>query len=217
MIARAQQSESGTAKQLERHKETIVSLEQKRRGIDLDFVVKIGDELLAAQTLMSKRGYGTFTKWVEQECGIDKVSAWNYICTAKRFRDTPKEVFGQFRATAAYRLSRPALPVDALDEAIELAKTGTLITEKVALDIVSKYGKRPNARHSRPRGVWSNGHCKQESKSESNGHFELEFTIEEIRERLYLIRDHVSKSQWQEIKSSLHELIDRQERMPDKV
>lgn len=75
---------------------------------------------------------GGFKDWVESKCGVTRQTAYNYLSVYKRFGSV-KPVL-QLNPISLIKLSAKNVPDSAVEEALELAKTGKLTkaeTEKV--------------------------------------------------------------------------------------
>lgn len=63
----------------EEEKEKLLEIKMRKGVIIQGFIITIGKDLLEAQKIYSKNGNGKFSKWVEEEYGIARTSAFNYI------------------------------------------------------------------------------------------------------------------------------------------
>ena len=63
----------------EEEKEKLLEIRMRKGAIIQDFIITIGKDLSEAQKIYSKNGSGKFTKWIEQEYGIKRTTAFNYI------------------------------------------------------------------------------------------------------------------------------------------
>ena len=123
---------------LEKHAETIRSIQHRTRKTLAEAVVRMGAVLAQAQSQLAKHGDGTFAKWVRDRCGISKSTAYRAIAVHEAFGDRP--TVGQtFEPTALYVLSAPSTPEEATEEALDLAGKGELITAKKAREIVKQH------------------------------------------------------------------------------
>src|SRR5688500_3443451 len=72
-------------------------------------VIDIGKAIHQANELLAVAGRdGKFSSWVEDECGIERRTAYNYLHAFDAFSKCT--TIGQFSAGALYALSAPTVP-----------------------------------------------------------------------------------------------------------
>lgn len=108
----------------------------KRSALD---IYHIGVNLLEAQSITE---HGEFLPWLEQEFGMGKTSAYEFIHVAKAFQSKFPIIGSLINAitpTALYKLAAPSSPEAARAEAIERVKAGEVIGLDIAKDLVKKH------------------------------------------------------------------------------
>ena len=109
-----------------------------------DGLIAIGERLLQVKDLLP---HGQFQDWVEQEFGIDRRMAQNYMAVATRFGHSKRfagknEIISFFSPTAMYLLAAPSTPQEAVEAAIsETKETGQRLKVKRIKEIVAEYTK----------------------------------------------------------------------------
>jgi len=224
MIALAQPQTNEFTSTLAVHRDRIAALEVRMRKVDLHCAIKIGAELSAVQKIFRvmnehrqrNRNEPGLKNWARDQCGISQSTLFDYLNIYKQFHKTPKPLLIQLNLCAAAILARPTTSPEARREALDRAKRGEVITMELADRIRGNHGilSHPND-HSRKRmqtrpHIGEYTHCGHNG----NGHFDTDDALEQIRDLIYKIRDHMPKAKWTETAKSLHQLIDRQERIP---
>ena len=114
----------------------------------MEILMAMGEALLGAQQLLSQHHTGTFAAWCEKACGISKSTAYNIIAGYELM--APKqEVAEQFEPSATYELGKKSAPRQAVKAAFALAERGTVVTKKVAQNLIEKH-RPPKAQPQPP-------------------------------------------------------------------
>ena len=108
----------------------------KRSAMD---IYCIGVNLLEAQKITE---HGEFLPWLRQEFGMGKTSAYEFIHVAKAF-ESKIPIIGNLingiTPTALYKLAAPSTSEAAIDEAINILKTGEVVDPEVVKNLIKKY------------------------------------------------------------------------------
>ena len=120
--------EEGT--EARKHAERIRSIVQ-RTAKDM---LEIGRRLIEVRNLLLP---GTWGRWLETEFHWSQPVASNIMRAAARFADVDCATF--FQPSAMYALIRNKVDPKAIDEAIEIARTGRIVSRKTACELVAKY------------------------------------------------------------------------------
>lgn len=110
-------------------------------------VFEVGQAIATAHGLLADHDEGTFGKWIENECGIEKRTAYNYMHAWETFGEQETNI--SVTPTAMYLLSAAEAPEKAAKEAIKRADKGERITVVKAKEILEKF--RENEPASIPR------------------------------------------------------------------
>ncbi|MEH2047741.1 hypothetical protein [Nostoc sp.] len=108
----------------------------KRSAMD---IYCIGVNLLEAQKIS---GHGEFLPWLRQEFGMGKTSAYEFIHVARAFESRIPiigNLINGITPTALYKLAAPSTSEAAIDEAINILKTGEVVDPKVVKNLIKKY------------------------------------------------------------------------------
>ncbi len=98
-------------------------------------ILDVGEQIAQANELLAKYGKeGLFGKWVEAECGISRMTAYNYLNAHERFGEHRKRIT-HFTAEAIYYLSRDDTTLDVIDEALSLNDKGVTVTKPMAEEL----------------------------------------------------------------------------------
>lgn len=134
---------AATNKKLEACAAKITKANEKVSAIAVAAVFTIGEQLKIANDELSSHGYGTFTKWAVESCGLSKSSIFSYLAIWDAFghrRELVCPPSGQTIDVSALKyLSRDTVVEDAIDDAIELVKSGERVTLAKAKGIVESY------------------------------------------------------------------------------
>lgn len=108
-------------------------------------VLLIGAELAKAHEKLANHSGGTFGQWVEERCGISRMSASRYMQVQEVFGKTKccNKLLQYFDDSAMYLLAAPSTPREALDASLERADAGEKITHKIAKEIVAEFKPDP--------------------------------------------------------------------------
>lgn len=98
-------------------------------------VVEIGKRLIAVKKAV---GIRHFNEWITGEFRWCQAIASNYMRCAEKFGGL--DCVGQFQPTALTQFVRERVPAKAGNEAVKLARSGELITKKMAMEIVARHG-----------------------------------------------------------------------------
>ena len=122
-------------------------IDKARLGI-VKNVLLIGAELSKAHDKLAHHGNGVFGRWVEERCGISRMSANRYMQVQEAFGKTKEcnKLLQTFDDSAMYLLAAPSAPKQALDDALGRAKSGEKITHKIAKEIVAEFKPEPKDR-----------------------------------------------------------------------
>jgi len=113
----------------------------KRSAMD---IYCIGLNLLEAQKITE---HGEFLPWLQQEFGMGKTSAYEFINVAKAFESKFPiigNLINKITPTALYKLAAPSTCQAARDEAINIVKAGQIVDPDIAKNLIKKY-KTPKA------------------------------------------------------------------------
>lgn len=120
--------------------QTLVALAGQIKRGKADYVgsvLKIGAALHEAHELLAGDGRdGKFSGWLEQECGIERRTAYNYLNAFNAFGKC--ETVSHFHPSAMYALAAPNAPIEARQEAIQRSQRGETITKAVAAEIIAQ-------------------------------------------------------------------------------
>ncbi|AUB35496.1 Protein of unknown function DUF3102 [Nostoc flagelliforme CCNUN1] len=108
----------------------------KRSATDIYY---IGLNLLEAQNIIE---HGQFLPWLQQEFGMGKTSAYEFINVAKAFESKFPiigNLINNITPTALCKLAAPSTSQAARDEAMDIVKAGKLIDPDVAKKLISKH------------------------------------------------------------------------------
>ncbi|MEH2333475.1 hypothetical protein [Nostoc sp.] len=108
----------------------------KRSAMD---IYCIGVNLLEAQKISE---HGEFLPWLRQEFGMGKTSAYEFIHVARAFESRIPiigNLINGITPTALYKLAAPSTSEAAIDEAINILKTGEVVDPKVVKNLIKKY------------------------------------------------------------------------------
>ena len=139
-----------------RHRETVIEAAIDIHGHAAkarDNLMAIGDRLLQIKDILP---HGQFQEWVEQEFGIERRMAQNYMAVASRFGNTKRfggknEIISFFSPTAMYLLAAPSTPVEAVEAAIsETEASGQRLKVQRIKEIVAEYTSSDEAVSSPP-------------------------------------------------------------------
>lgn len=116
-----------------------VKVRESHNSAKNSFLV-VGHLLEEARKRMAKHGNGTFTAWVESDCGLSIRTARNYMYAAARYGDEDSATVAESLEPAAmYILAAPSCPAEAQIEAESIAKAGGTVTAKLAKELVQKH------------------------------------------------------------------------------
>lgn len=127
------------------HRETVIEAAIDIHGHATkarDSVIAIGERLLQIKNLLP---HGQFQDWVEQEFGIERRMAQNYMSVATRFGTNRRfggknEIISLLSPTAMYLLAAPSTPTEAVEAAIaETEQTGQRLKVRRIKEIVAAY------------------------------------------------------------------------------
>jgi hypothetical protein len=102
-------------------------------------IIEIGGLLDRANKKMSSHKTGVFDRWVFQECGLSKTSAWRALRAYREWGGVNRSTVVRLETTALYLLSAPSCPVKAKAEAVHLLESGKPINSSVARQIVARH------------------------------------------------------------------------------
>ncbi|HRW04470.1 MAG TPA: DUF3102 domain-containing protein [Caldilineaceae bacterium] len=128
-----------------RHRETVIEAAIDIQGHAtkaVEGLIAIGERLSQIKGLLP---HGQFQEWVEQEFGIERRMAQNYMAVASRFGYNKQfadksGVISFFSPTAMYLLAAPSTPLPAVEAAIsEIEGTGQRLKVKRIKEIVAEY------------------------------------------------------------------------------
>lgn len=101
-------------------------------------VIEVGAAIHEAHELLAGDGRdGRFSDWCENECGIERRTAYNYLWSFNRFGKC--ETVSHFSAGAMYALAAPTAPDKAVKEALRMADKGERVTKATADELLEKY------------------------------------------------------------------------------
>ena len=111
-------------------------------------IVEIGKRL---QTVKKTIGIRLFNEWLKEEFLWSQATASNYMRTADKFGNL--DCIRNFQPSALTQFVRERVPAKAINEAVELARSGELITKKKAIEIVARHGVKSsdNKPHQVPK------------------------------------------------------------------
>ncbi len=111
------------------HAKTVEAIQERVRRTSAEGVLKIGEELAAAQERLANNGNGTFGKWVAERLGMSRMSSSRAIQAYRTFgMGDCNKLLQSFDASALYILSAESTPEEATTKALELAEQGEQIT-----------------------------------------------------------------------------------------
>ena len=115
-------------------------------------VLEIGRALTDAQDLLADHAGGAFGKWVKQNCGFSKRTAYNYMSAHLVFGGCAIIAQRRFEPSTMYLLANDSTPSGAVTEAIQIAESGETVTSKTAKKLITKHsdGKPARKVSSRP-------------------------------------------------------------------
>lgn len=100
-------------------------------------VLEVGCAIHEAHELLAGDGRdGKFSAWCEEECGIERRTAYNYLWSFERFGKC--ETVSHFSAGAMYALAAPTAPDKAVKAALKLADKGVRVTKSVADELIEE-------------------------------------------------------------------------------
>ena len=127
-------------------------------------IIDIGTYLIE---IKEKLGHGNFYNWLEAEFSWGKTTAYNFMRVAKKFKSSNFEDLN-FLPSALYELSSVSTPESAINEAIERAKKGEVISDKTAKAIKMRYQNKKGKKTSKNKNESSiNSRNNQQQISES--------------------------------------------------
>ena len=97
-------------------------------------IIDVGRRLRKVHELIGRE---FFQKWLAAEFRWSASVASNYMTIADKFGDL--QCANQFQPSALYVLGRNYVPTEAVDEAVNRAKGGEIVTKKEAQQIISKF------------------------------------------------------------------------------
>jgi len=109
-------------------------------------VLAIGEALTEAQDLLASHHGGVFGKWVKQNCGFSKRTAYRYMSAQLTFGSCAPVAQRRFELSTMYILAHDSTPPAAVTEAIEIAESGETVTSKTAHQLIAKHGDGKPAR-----------------------------------------------------------------------
>lgn len=110
----------------------------RSKGDHIRAALVMGEAISAANDLLSEHGkYGRFGQWIEQECGISRTTAHNYMWAWDKFGKC--DSVSHFDDSAMYALAAPKAPTAAIEEAKKLAAKGVRITVRKAKQLLEAY------------------------------------------------------------------------------
>lgn len=108
-------------------------------GIDAGKIIADAHELLAGDGRDGK-----FKKWISQQLGISRQTAYNMLWSWQRFGKC-KTVLHLFDQAAIYLLASPKVPDEAVSEAKAMAEKGEKVSLDAAKSVRNKY-RKPKAK-----------------------------------------------------------------------
>jgi len=105
-------------------------------------MLAIGQSLAEAQSLLADHDGGAFGKWVRQKCGFTSKTGYRYLAAWRTFGGCDRLTQGKFSAEAMYLLGSDQAPQEAVDEALEAAKSGAKVTKKLAAQIIGQHSPK---------------------------------------------------------------------------
>jgi len=85
---------------------------------------------------IGKRHFGA---WLRAEFRWSQSVASNYMLAATKFGNLDEYVINNIQPTAMFALGREVIPEHVVNEALDAARAGELVTRKVALAIIQKH------------------------------------------------------------------------------
>jgi hypothetical protein len=123
-------------------------------------VIAVGNNLLAVKAMLP---HGSFGPWLRTEFGWTERTARNFMAVARRIGAKTEIISDlQIDPTAAYVLSAPSVPEEAIATALQRAEKGERITVSVAGEILSSFRRKPVHRERASSAEWPAGKLRGE-------------------------------------------------------
>lgn len=125
-----------------------------------EILIAVGNDLIAVKQLLP---HGRFGPWLHAEFNWTERSARNFMAVAQRL-GTKTEIISdlQIDPTAAYLLSGPSVPEEAIAAALQRAKNGERITVSAARAILGSFRGNPERPMRASSSKWPAGKLRGE-------------------------------------------------------
>jgi hypothetical protein len=104
---------------------------------NVESIFVIGERLKVAHDILAQKGKGTFIRWVEGDCKLNRRTARNYMAVWVHFGHVELErLSSSFSAEALYALSSPNVTDAMREKALEFAGRGGMVNREIVTEIV---------------------------------------------------------------------------------